>query len=57
MKCRYHIVEVAHPGVNGGCLSDGCRAASLLAEVEYAESIGDEVHASEEEGLGWLKDG
>jgi len=25
--------------------------------VEYAEPVGDEVQASEEEGLGWLEDG
>ena len=30
---------------------------SLLVEVEYAESVGDEGQASEEEDLGWLKDG
>ena len=29
----------------------------LLAEVEYAELVGDEVQASEAEGLGWLGDG
>ena len=43
---------------DGGCSSsDGCRVASLLAEVEYAEPVGDEVQASKEEGLGWLEDG
>ena len=57
MKRRCRVVEVTHPGVNGGCLPDGCRVASLLAEVEYAESIGDKVQASKEEGLGWLEDG
>ena len=30
---------------------------SLLAEAEYAEPVGDEVQASEEEGLGWLENG
>ena len=29
---------------------------SLLAEVEYAEPVGDEVQAPEVEGLGWLED-
>ena len=57
MKRRCRVIKVARPGVDGGHLSDGCRVASLLAEVEYAEPVGDEVQASEEEGLGWLKDG
>ena len=57
MKCRCCAVEVARPGVDGGRLSDGCRVASLLAEVEYAEPVGDEVQAFEEEGLGWLENG
>ena len=57
MKRRCRAVEVARPGVDGECFSDGCRVASLLAEVEYAEPVGDEVQASEEEGLGWLEDG
>ena len=57
MKRRSRAVEVARPGVDGGRLSDRCRVASLLAEVEYAEPVGDEVLASEEEGLGWLEDG
>ena len=57
MKRRCHAVEVARPEVDGGRLSDGCRVASLLVEVEYAELVGDEVQASEEEGLGWLEDG
>ena len=48
MKRRCRAVEVAR-------LFDGCRVASLLAEVEYAEPVGDEVQASEEEGLGWLE--
>ena len=56
MKHRCHAVGVAHPGVDGECHSDGCRVASFLTEVEYAESVGDEVQASEEEGLGWLED-
>ena len=55
MKRRCCAVEVAHPGVDGERLSDGCRVVSLLAEVEYTEPVGDEVQASEEEGLGWLK--
>ena len=53
MKRRCRIVEVAHPGVGGGHPSDGCRVTSLLAEVEYAEPVGDEVQASKEEGLGY----
>ena len=57
MKHRCRAVEVACPGVDGERLSDGCRVASLLAKVEYAEPVGDEVQASEEEGLGWLEDG
>ena len=56
MKRRCRAIEVAHPGVDGGRLTDGCWVASLLAEVEYAESVDDEVQASEEEGLGWFKD-
>ena len=52
MKRRCHAVEVACLGVDGGCLPDDCWVASLLAEVEYAEPVGDEVQASEEEGLG-----
>ena len=55
MKRRCRVIEVACPGVDGGRLSDRCRVASLLAEVEYAEPIGDEVQASKEEGLGWLE--
>ena len=55
MKRRCRAVEVARPGVGGERLSDGCRVASLLAKVEYAEPVGDEVQASEEEGLGWLE--
>ena len=57
MKRRCRAIEVVRPEVDGGSPSDGCRVASLLAEVEYAESVGDEVQASEEEGLGWLEDG
>ena len=57
MEHKCHAVEVAHPGVDGGRLSDGFRVVSLLTEVEYAEPVGDEVQASEEEGLGWLEDG
>ena len=55
MKGRCRGVEVAHPGVDGGRPSDGCYVVSLLAEVEYTESVGDEVQTSEEEGLGWLE--
>ena len=57
MKRRCRAVEVARPRVDGERLSDGCRVVSLLAEVEYAQPIGDEVQASKEEGLGWLEDG
>ena len=57
MKRRCRTVEAARPAVDGGRLSDGCRVASLLAEVEYAEPVGDEVQAAEEEGLGWLEHG
>ena len=56
MKRRCRAVEVACPGVGGERVSEGCRVASLLGEVEYAEPVGDEVQASEEEGLGWLED-
>ena len=55
MKRRCRAIEVAHPGVDGERLPDGCRVTSLLTEVEYAEPVGDEVQDSEEEGLGWLK--
>jgi len=55
MKCKCRAVEVAHPRVDGERLSDRCRVASLLVEVEYAEPVSDEVQASEEEGLGWLE--
>jgi len=45
-------------GAGEECSSaSGCRDERLSAEVEYAEPISDEVQASEEEGLGWLKDG
>ena len=56
MKRRCRAIEVARPGVDRGHLSDGCQATSLLAEVEYAEPVGDEVQAPEAEGLGWLED-
>ena len=52
MNRRCRSIEVVRPGVDGGRLSDGCRVMSLLMEVEYAEPVGDEVQASEEEGLG-----
>ena len=55
MKRRCRAVEVARPGVDGERLSDGCRVMGLLAEVEYSKLVGDEVQASEEEGLGWLE--
>ena len=43
MKRGCRAVEVARPRVDGGRPSDGCWVVSLLAEVEYAESVGDEV--------------
>ena len=57
MKRMCLIVEVAgSPGADGGRPSDGRRDGCLLAEVEHAKPVGDEVLASKEEGLGWLKD-
>ena len=56
MERRCRVIKVARPGVDGGRPSDGCRVVSLLAEVEYAEPVGDEVQASEAECLGWLED-
>ena len=54
---RLTVEVVGCPGADGGrASSDGCRNKCLLAEVKHAEPIGDEVQASEEEGLGWLKD-
>ena len=57
MKHRCRAVKVTCPRVDGGRPSDECWVASLLMEVEYAESVGDEVQAPEEESLGWLEDG
>ena len=55
---RLAVEVVGCPGSDGGrASSDGCRNKCLLAEVQHAEPVGDEVQASEEEGLGWLKDG
>ena len=57
MKCRRLIIDViGSPRAGGGRPSDGRRDGCLLAEVEHAEPVGDEVQASEEEGLGWLED-
>ena len=57
MKRRCRAIEVVvRPGADGGRPSDGCRNESLLAEVWYAEPVGNEVQASEQEGLGLLKD-
>ena len=39
MKRKCRAVEVARLGVDGGRLSNGCRVASLLVEVEYAEPV------------------
>ena len=55
MNSRCRAVGVARLGVDGERRSDGCRVASFLAKVEYAEPVGDEVQASIEKGLGWLK--
>ena len=58
MKRRRLVVEVVvHPGADGGCPSDGHQNECLLAEVWYAEPVGDEVQASKDKGLGWLGDG
>ena len=43
MKHRCRAVEAVRPGVDGGRLSDGRWVVSLLAEVEYAEPVGNEV--------------
>ena len=55
MKRRCRVIKVVRPGVDGERHSDGCQVASFLTKVEYAEPVGDEVQASEEEGLGWLE--
>ena len=57
MKHGCRVIEVVRPGVDGGCPSDGCQNECLLAEVQYAKPVDDEVQASEEECLGWLEDG
>ena len=58
MKRRRLVVEVIGCfGADRGRPSDGHRDECLLTEVKHAEPVGDEVQASEEEGLGWLKDG
>ena len=36
--------------------SDGRQDKFLLVKAKYAKLVNDEVQASEEEGLGWLKD-
>ena len=57
-KHRRLIIEVIRcPKADGGRPSDGRRDGCLLAEVEHAEPVSDEVQASKEEGLGWFKDG
>ena len=57
-KHRRLVVEVIKsPRADGGRPSDGRLDGCLLVEVEHAEPVGDEVQASEEEGLGWLKMG
>ena len=58
MKRRCLIIEVVvHPEADGGRPSDEHRNKCLLAEVQHAELVSDEVQASEEEGLGRLEDG
>ena len=58
MKCRRLVVEVVGcPGADGGRPSDGRWNKCLLVKAKHAELVGDEVQASKEEGLGWLKDG
>ena len=59
MKRRRLIIEVpGSPRANGGrASSDGRWNKYLLAEVQHAEPVVDEVQASKEEGLGWLEDG
>ena len=58
MKRRRLVVEVVVlPEAYGGRPSNGRQNKYLLAEVQHAELVGDEVQASEEEGLGWLEDG
>ena len=58
MKRECLNVEVVEwPEADGGCSSSsGRRDKRLLTELEYAELVGDEVHASEEESLERLKD-
>ena len=52
MKRRRLIVEVVvRPRADGGRPSDKRRNEFLLAEVKYAELVGDEVQASKEKGL------
>ena len=58
MKHRRLIIEVImRPRADGGRPFDGHQNECLLVEASYAKLVGDEVQASEEEGLGWLKDG
>ena len=58
MKRMRLIIEVVGcPRADGGRPSNGRQDGCPLVEVQYAEPISDEVQASEEEGLGWLKDG
>ena len=53
------VVEVAGwPGADGGhSSSDGRQDKCLLVKVKHTELVGEEVWASEEEGLGRLEDG
>ena len=59
MKRKCLVIEViGWPGADRGCSSsDGRRDKCLLVEMKHVEPVGNEVHTSKEEGLGWLKDG
>ena len=57
MKRKHLAVEVTgSPGANGGHPFDGRRNKCLLVKAQHAKPVSDEVQASEEEGLGRLKD-
>ena len=58
-KRRCLAIEVVGcPRADGRRASyDGSQNKCLLAEVQYAKPVGDEIKASKEEGTGWLKDG
>ena len=55
---RLAVEVTGSPRADGGrASSNRCRNKCLLAEVQRAEPIGDEVQAFKEEGLGQLEDG